>query len=327
MSDLLVRLRSAQQAFSPAVSGFHPPDLPSNYTPYACSYHWFRGPDGRVISLDLIRSDETGNLGLRVVRERADGGLDGLSQIAPKTDWQPFRTDGLYVETEAHGRPLISRSPHTIAGHCTAPSGAVRSVRFALDLTVNAPGFGTGQLGLGIAHLVATDYLDVHYRGFVEINGERLPIDSSGSLSLHSGDKLPQYAYLVAVPKLGGAPGAALLVAAVHGDALRIGGELLGGSSLTYGYGQHGVPPVSLHVGPFTHSPSLGLNGRIEIRDVHAFHHDLLGEPTCTASASARYVPLLGPAVELGRIFLDYRGQPFVDCLQSAVSPEVGGQP
>lgn len=326
MSDLLMRLRAAQQALTPIASGFFPPDLPSNYTPYACSYHWFRGPDGRVISLDVIRSDDTGNIGLRVMRERADGGLDGLVKICSKSDWLPMRTDGQLSESEspeqATTHAQLSRSQHAIAGFCSAESGPWRRVRFALDLRVNSPGFGTGQLGLGIGHLVATDYLDVHYRGYIEFDGERLPIDSAGSISLHSGDRLPGYAYLVTVPQLGETAGARLLCAAVHGDALRIGGELLGGHSMTYAYGQHGLPPISFHVGSFGRDLPLGVNGHVEIRDVRGFPHGFLGEPAVTATAEARYVPLLGEPIPLGRVFLDYRGQHFLDYLQPAVSAQ-----
>ncbi|MFO0577943.1 MAG: hypothetical protein U1A78_28370 [Polyangia bacterium] len=322
MSDLLAHLRAAQQALSPLAPGFFPPDSPPNYTPYACSYHWFRGPDGRAISLDVIRSDGTGHLGLRVVRERADGGVDGLSHITPRSEWAGLRTDGELGKTGEHGahgeRPLLARAPHAIAGAFSSPSGALRHVRFALTLHLEAPGFGTGQLPLHLVHPVATDFPRVRYRGFVEINDEHLAIDALGSISLHAGDRLPQYAYLITVPQAGAADVAdqnpALLLGAVQGDMLRVDEELLGERSLVYAYGRNGLPPVSLSVGAFGRDNDipLGLGSRIELRDVRPFFHDFLGEPTCTASAQARYVPALGAPVALGRVFLDYRGAHFL---------------
>lgn len=324
MSDLLAQLRAAQQTLMPLATGFHPPDTAPSYTPYACSYHWFRAPDGRAISLDIIRSDGTGHLGLRVVRERADGGLDGLSQITPRFAWAGMRTDG---ELGEHGdRPRRARAPHAIAGALTSASGPLRRVRFALSLHLVAPGFGTGQLPL---HLVATDFPRVRYRGFVEINDEHLAIDALGSISLHAGDRLPQYACLITVPQAGAAGAAerepALLLGAVQGDMLRAGEELLGERSLVDAFGRNGLPPVSLSVGAFGHDIPLGLGSRIELRELRPFFHDFLGEPTCTASVQARYVPALGAPVELGRVFIDYRGAHFLRFLGPVEPPAAPG--
>jgi hypothetical protein len=311
MSDLLAHLRAEQQALTPLATGFFPPDGPANYTPYACSYHWFRGPDGRAISLDVIRSDGTGHLGLRLIRERADGGVDGLLHITPRTTWAGFHTDGALGQ--ATELPLLSRCQHAIAGSYTGTSGPLRSVRFALTLQLEAPGFGSGQLPLHLVHLVATDFPRVRYRGFVEINGEHLAIDAPGSISLHAGDRLPQYGYLISVPQAGAADAApAFLVGAVHGDMLRRGGELLGERSLVYAFGRNGLPPVSLHLGAFGRDIPLGLGSHIELYDLRPFVHDFLGEPTCTAAVRARYVPALGAPVELGRVFIDYRGAHFL---------------
>ena len=82
-------------------------------------------------------------------------------------------------------------------------------------------------------------------------------------------------------------------------------------------YGRNGLPPVSLSVGAFGRDIPLGLGSRIELRDLRPFFHDFLGEPTCTASALARYVSALGAPVELGRVFIDYRGAHFLRFLGS----------
>lgn len=329
MRDLLARLRNTYQALTPLADGFYPPDAPPNYTPYGCSYHWFRGPDGRAISLDVIRSDDTGRLGLRVVRERRDGGVDGLSHFDGREGWLPMRADG-QLDGEAETRPLLSRSQHAIAGRVIATAATERQglqrVRFALTLQPRSPGYGTGQLGLGLSHLVATDFLNVHYRGFVELDGEVLNIDAVGSISLHAGDKLPQYGYLIGVPPLEGPSAPRLLAAAVHGDSLRVGEELLEGRTMGYAYGEHGMPPISLHVGEFGREIPLGLGGRIELAGIRPFFHDFLGEPTCTAAVQARYVPLLGPPIDLGRVFIDYRGRYFLSFLDGDTRREEGSR-
>ncbi len=318
MDHLIDRLRSLHESLTPLAKGFLPPDVRPNYTPYACSYHFFRGPDGRVISLDVIRSDDTGSLGLRVVRERDDGGIDGLSHIAAQTEWAPFRTDGLLPSMSATHRPLLSRSGETIAGSYVSGNqgSAIHAVRFSLGLQPLEYGVGIGQLGLRLAHLIATDFPRVRYRGFVEINGEELAIDSIGSISLHAGDRLPQYAYLVSVPRGESDTAPALLLAAVHDDVLRILGEVLGSHGVVYALGRNGLPKVALSVGAFGPEISLGVHGRIVLHDVRPFGHDFLGQPTVTAAVSATFVPTQGAAIDLGRVFIDYRGARYVRQLQ-----------
>lgn len=318
MDQLIARLRFIHESLTPLAEGFSPPDVSPNYTPYACSYHFFRGPDGRVISLDVIRSADTGNLGLRVVREREDGGIDGLSHITAQAEWAPFRTDGMLPSSTAISRPLLSRSGHAVAGSYFSgnTSSAIHSVRFSLSLQPLEYGVGIGQLGLRFAHLIATDFPRVRYRGFVELNGERLAIDSIGSISLHSGDRLPQYAYLISVPRSESDSSPSLLLAAVQDDALRILGEALGSHSVVYALGRNGLPKVALHVGAFGPDIPLGVHGRIVLRDVRPFGHDFLGQPTVTAAVSATYIPMHGAPIDLGRVFIDYRGARYVKLLQ-----------
>jgi len=92
--ERVARLREQVQALAPISAGFFPPDAGAAYTPYACSYHWFVGPDGRAISIDVIRSHDSGQLGLRFVRETA-AGIEGLAHIVPLAQWQPFATSGV----------------------------------------------------------------------------------------------------------------------------------------------------------------------------------------------------------------------------------------
>lgn len=318
MSDLVSHLRAAQEAWTPVATEFAPPDTHPNYTPYACSYHWFRGPDGRAISLDVIRSDDTGKLGLRIVREREDGSLAGFSYIKSKDCWEPMRTDGHLPGDSQSTRPFLSRSHTAIAGSYTRQENAdpevtaFSHVRFELSIHLESPGYGTGQLGLTLSHLVATDFQNVRYKGFVELDEERLAIDSLGSISLHAGDELPEYGYLVSVPSHDQPEAPKILAAAVKEETLRVGAELLGGRAMIYAYGQHGLPPISICASEFGRDFPLGLGARVELSNVQPFVHEFLGQVTCTASADARYIPTIGATVELGRIFLDYRGQHFV---------------
>lgn len=322
--ERVARLREQVQALAPISAGFFPPDAGAAYTPYACSYHWFVGPDGRAISIDVIRSHDSGQLGLRFVRETA-AGIEGLAHIVPLAQWQPFATSGvLPTDPGDDPRPLLSRSTDSIAGQLpatdSARAGAPPALRFQLRLDVIEPGLGSGQLGLGIAHLVATDFLHVHYRGFVEIHGERLAIDAPGAISLHAGDRLPQYAYLLTLPRhpasgQGAAP-PQILAAAIHDDALRTFGEHLGTRSLIYAHGRSGLPRFSLHVGDIDRTLPLGASGHIAIRALRPFLHDFLGQPTCTGIVEATFQPLCGDAIDLGTAYIDFRGEHFLRSLQ-----------
>jgi len=321
MLNLVSRIQALSHAAAPVVEGFYPPDESPAYTAYGCSYHWFRDPHGRAISLDVIRSDDTGKLGLRVVRENDRGGIDGISHFMPKSEWLPFRSDGVLMARERDERPAMARSSTLVAGHYRRRAGAeskggIEYVRFMLSLRLEEHGFGTGQLGLGISHVVATDFLRVRYRGFVEINDERLEIDSLGSISLHSGDRLPHYAYLLTVPQLGAEGAPMMLLSAVHDDSLHAFGEHLGSRSIVYAHGRHGLPSFSVHVGELEAAVPIGMHGQIEFTVLDSFLHDFLGEPTCTAAVDARYVPKSGTPIDLGRAFIDYRGALYVRDLE-----------
>lgn len=329
----IAALRERLQALSPVSAGFHPPDEGAAYTPYACSYHWFRAPNGRAISLDLIRSDDSGNLGLRVMRETEGGELQALVHIAPKAQWLPFACDGSLPARDVDPtRPYLSRSSVQIAGTCRTErhdrKSELHSVRFQLSLSIVEPGQGTGQLGLGLAHLVATDFLRVAYRGFVELDDERIDIDSLGTLSLHAGDALPQYAYLLSLPgthESEKAQAPQILLGAVRHDALRVFGKLLGSRSLIYAHARSGMPPFSLHIGELDRGLSLGISGRIEIQALRACVHDFLGQPTCTGIVQARFQPAVGEAVDLGTAYIDFRGRHYLRSLDRLLPGSLPG--
>ena len=67
----------------PFAERFVAPDAGAGKEPYTCSFHWFRAADGRIVGIDAIRSDDTGNLMLRVFLAQDDGALRALIHRAP----------------------------------------------------------------------------------------------------------------------------------------------------------------------------------------------------------------------------------------------------
>jgi hypothetical protein len=319
MYHLLARLRVLHEALTPEVDRFLPPDLSPNYTPCVSSQHVFCGPEGRLISIGMVRSDDTGTIGLRLVRERTDGGLDGLSLVAPQAMGASFQQDGQLPARMSTNRLLLSRGEHAIAGMYQSEDQTkpIHSVRFSLTLKPLERGVGIGQLGLRLGHLIATDFLRVLYRGELFLNGEKLQIDSVGSLSLHAGDRLPQYGYLVTSPHAANGLLPALLLLAVHDDSLRVLGESVGGQSVIYGLGRNGLPKVALHLGSLGPVLPLGDDGKLLFHDLRPFGYDFLGQPTVTALGDARFVSQQGTVRDLGRVFVDCRGAHFVTLLHS----------
>ena len=45
---------------------FVAPDSGPHKLPYTCSFHWFHTPDGQLIGVDVVRSDDMGRRALRV---------------------------------------------------------------------------------------------------------------------------------------------------------------------------------------------------------------------------------------------------------------------
>jgi hypothetical protein len=304
----------------PFTERFTAPDTDPGKEPYTCSFHWFRAADGRIVGFDEIRSDDQQHLGLRVFVAGDDGSVRALIHLAPLDAWAPFEvTDRQSVTARASGRDALGRGEGWVAGSVAAandPRG-ITSASFDLDISVEAPGLGPGRLGRPLLRMSVLDFPSVRYRGWVEIDGERLAIDAEGTASLHFGQRLIEYAYLatVADARRPGAPG--ILLAAARKDDLPVGGALLGDLDVIYAFGHGGVPPVMLHAGTIV-GPSIpvGWGASIELSDARVIPHDLLGLPTRTACARATLVrpsPTLTDLgreerLDLGRVMVDCRG-------------------
>jgi hypothetical protein len=278
-------------------------------TPYACSFHWFRLPDGRVAGLDVIRTSDTGQLSLRAYVVERDGDIRALNFIAPLADWLPFASEER-PPLDAD-KPCLGRGPDWIAGSVRASGQGIESVRFNLDITPESRAISTVAFWkLHCAYMTATDYLRVRTTGWLEIDGARFEIDSHGPVSLHFGEHLPAYAYCATVPDPArpGAPN--LLLASVCGDDLRLIGELLKNGGFTYAYGDHGVPSSMFCVGSFEENAiPIGLGGSIELTDICPFHHEMVQMEAITASAQAVLKRPLHEPLPLGQVILDYRGR------------------
>jgi hypothetical protein len=286
---------------------FDPPDGGARCTPYACTFHWLPVA-GRVVGMDVIRSDDTGRLGLRVfVFER--GGIRALVHEAPVGEWAPFATERPALDGD---RNVLGRGRGWVAGSVRAPGQSLPRVRFSFELEPAAPGLQLRPPLGSLLRLRAIDYLDARTTGFIELDGERLEIDARGPLSIHHGLRLTRYGYAASVPA--GPQGVRLVSAAVGGDTLRIGGALLGGAAITYAVAAQGLRARSLHLGRPGRDVALGSGGRLVLEEVRAFPHRLLGEPTVTALARAR-VELDGRSTETTDVVLDYRGEPFAGLL------------
>jgi hypothetical protein len=277
--------------------------------PYTCTFHWLPIADGRVIGLDVIRSDDCGRLGLRVfVFER--GAIRALVHDAPVTEWASFATDERpALDGE---RNVLGRGPGWVAGSVGGPGPSISRVRFAFEVRPAAPGL---RLRPPLGHalrLTATDYLDARTTGFIELDGERLEIDARGPLSVHQGLRLTRYAYAAAVPR--GAEGVRLVSATVGGDSLRVGGACLGGAGITYGFGAQGLPERSLRLGRPGRDVVLGGGRRLILEQVVTLPHTLLGEPTVAGFARAK-LEIAGRVAEELDVLLDNRGEPFASLL------------
>jgi hypothetical protein len=304
----------------PLATVFTAPDTDPGKERYTCSFHWFRAADGRIVGLDVVRSeDEKQRMALRVFVAARDGAVRAMIHEAPVADWAPFEVAvrGAAVARTA-GRDVLGRGENWVAGSVAAASDprGISSAAFELDLTIEAPGLGPARLGRPALRMSVIDYPSVHYRGFVQLDGERLAIDAEGSASVHFGLRLVHYVFLASVPDPARPDAPQILLAAAQQDDLPVGGVLLGDRSVIYAYGRSGVPPVMLHAATLD-SPSIpvGWGASIELSDVRVIAHTLLDEPTRTASAQAT---LVRPAptftdmerterLDLGRVMVDCR--------------------
>lgn len=296
---------------------FSAPDAGKHKTPYACSFHLLRAPDGRLIGLDLIRSDDTGKMALRAYLHGKDGSFQSWVHEAAASEWASFA---------AQDKPDLSSRRNVLGRGANWIAGAVRDeaqgmdVSFDLDVYPEGPGLGTGRLGLKLVELNATDYPRVRVKGWVSFNGERISIDSPGSASVHYGDRLPQAAYIATFPDSLSAN--RLLLASAMGDNLRFGDRLFGKMAFLYGYGAGKLPPLMFNLGNFSRSIDLGGGLRLTLMDVKKFPHTLLGMPTVTGVARAvleKPAPGAHPSdwqrkeiISLGSVVFDYRGDDYI---------------
>ncbi|MEK7744604.1 MAG: hypothetical protein AAB578_09490 [Elusimicrobiota bacterium] len=305
--------------YAAAGSRFTAPDSGEGKTPYACTFHWFLAPDGGLLGLDLIRSDDTGRLALRAYRGRPDGSFQGWIHEAPVEEWEAFGTD---AKPELGGkRNVLARGEGWIAGAVHGAPGGLEA-DFDLEILPESPGLGTGRLGLRLVELAATDYPRVRVKGSMTLDGERMEIDSAGIASVHYGDRLPQAAYLATVPS---SSRTRLLAASARGENLRVGERFLGDAAFVYSYGSGKLPPLLFHVGRFGDPVPLGGGFRVRLTDIQAFRHVLLGVPTVTGTAFAvleKPDPGLAPGdwlrkkwVPLGPVLFDYRGEDYLESL------------
>ena len=103
--------RAPGKASEPQFRGW---DTGPHKTPYCCSFHWLRLADGRIVGLDLIRSDDTAQLGLRASLVEADGAIQGLAYTAPTAQWAPFASER---RPPLDGpKPALGRGLNWIAG-------------------------------------------------------------------------------------------------------------------------------------------------------------------------------------------------------------------
>lgn len=287
-------------------------------TPYACSFHWFRSQADRIIGLDLIRSDDTGKLALRAYLENEDGSLDGFVYEASRDRWAGFFTDRKPDLTS--GKNVLGRGKDWIAGFAKDSSQG-KEVAFDLNISPKSIGMGPGWAGLALFHLVARDYPKVQVKGWVRFNGKTFPIDSPGTTSIHYGSKLPQAAYITTVPSAINPRESGLLMASSAADNLKRGANLLGDRAIFYGYGQGKVFPILGNVARMQKKEvPVDPIKVVILSDVMPFRHQLLGEPTVTATAKAVFIvrwpwKKSEERIELGRVILDYRGPYYIQAL------------
>lgn len=303
---------------APVVRGFRAPDSGGFVPPYTCSFHWLRTAGGRILGLDMVRSDDTGELILRAFRERPEGGLDGLLHAAPRQGWGAFLVDPQAdLDVDADGAPTLLRQPGRVAGRVCEGAGALREVRF--DLDIEGDGYGLGALSLEIDHLSVYDYRHARYTGHVILDGERYEIDGPGAASVHYGAHLCRYAYLASVPRTDQPEADGLLGASIGRDDLRVGEDLLGERCLTYAWGYGHLPLFSVQVStPEPGSLPIGRRGQVQLSEIQACDQRFLGVHTWTGTAMATYQPGAGAPLPLGRVVFDHRGDAYVSSLQRA---------
>lgn len=296
-----------------AQPAFEAPDAGPDAAPYTCTFHWFRTADGRIVGMDVIRSGDTGRLGLRLFLADAKGGLRALIHEAPAGEWEPFAT-ATPPRLDGPGNAL-GRGRGWIAGRVEASGeSAIRRAAFHLEVTPVTLGCPAGDFGLDFVQLSALDFPRVRTRGRLVIDDEELAIDAEGPCSIHYGRALPDYAYLATVPVPGAPRGPGLLLASTRGDNLRKGSQLAGSRAFTYAHfldlpgdlphlkfvslrelAPTRAPAQARYHFPVLGVPAFGKTVRVT-RVLSRVEHTLLGRPTTTYLAEVELsVPRLWP--------------------------------
>lgn len=288
---------------------FLAPDSGPHKLPYTCSFHWFYLPDGRLIGVDVVRSDDMGRRALRVFAVSTAGEISSLLLEGPSSEWAPFATDQPPVMPL--DKPVLGRGENWLAASASAPGQSIASASFLLNFKVLVPGKGTGECGLLLAHMNAMDYLRMEISGWITLNQQKIDLDRIiGYASMHFGDFLPDYAGVASVPpQRPSSPG--ILVNVTDSDDIKHGAALIGGKSVVYGYGSSPIPGLFLTVGQLD-KRSIPLGGaRLELSNVKGLPHFLLDRPTTTAIATASHVSDDGSTVSIGQVILDFRGKDY----------------
>ena len=294
-------------------SNFMAPDAGPHKLPYACSFHWFWMPQGDLIGLDVVRSDDMDRRALRVFAISPGREIASLILEGPSSAWAPFATDAPPALDQ--GKPVLGRGKNWVSASASVSGQSLNAVSFALSLAVQVSGKGTGECGLVLAHLTAMDYLRVEVSGWIKINGRQISLDRNlGYTSVHLGDFLPNYAAAASVPPE--KPGAAgILVNVSDSDDLKHGASLIGDKSLAYGYGSGGIPGFFMTLGRLGKGMiPLGHDSRLELSNIKSFPHVLLDRPTTTATADATYMAG-GTGIPVGQVILDFRGEQYAPLL------------
>lgn len=279
---------------------------------------WFRTADGRLIGVDVVRSDDTGRRALRVYALSPGCDMITLVLEGPSAEWAPFATDT--PPRLELGKLVLGRGENWIAAAASAPGQSIGSVSFEFHLNVQIPGKGTGECGLLLGHMTAMDYLRMEVSGWIEINGVRTDVSrATGYASIHFGDFLPDYAGIATIPLHDGS-GSGILVNVTDSDDVKHGAALLGSKSLVYGYGSGQLPAFFMTVGDLEKGRvPLGHGRQVEFSNIRGFDHFLLDRPTNTATAAATFVTGASSEtrVPLGKVILDFRGKDYAALLRT----------
>jgi hypothetical protein len=130
-------------------------DTGPHQTPYCCSFHWFRIADGRIVGLDLIRSDDTDQLGLRAWLVEADGAIKGLTYTAPTAYWVPFASESL--PPLGGPKPALGRGLNWIAGSLHTSGQQLNRVVFELHVVPQSKAYNSAALCLATGVRVSHD--------------------------------------------------------------------------------------------------------------------------------------------------------------------------